>query len=220
VYLAKPVTNDRNLLAKLHVIHAYIAILIFQGVAKARRWRRLMKSILVVWLLTMLAVPARAQDQATAARTAAGCGADNVQFDVKTDKSQHPQGQVPAGKALVYVFEAEKTDAGAFKIGAVTIRIGLDGQWVGANHGSTYFYFLVGPGDHNLCANWQSSFGRVSKLSSAVSLTAEAGQVYYFVTKVDERSHDNPAVWMGAVDPAEAKLLIASASLSNFHPKK
>jgi hypothetical protein len=37
---------------------------------------------------------------------------------------------------------------------------------------------------------------------------------------VDERSHDNPAVWMEAVDPAEAKLLIASASLSDFHPKK
>ncbi len=179
-----------------------------------------MKSILVVSLLTVFAVPVSAQDQAKAARTAAGCGADNVQFDVKTDKSQHPQGQVPVGKALVYVFEVEKTDPAVFKVGAVTIRIGLDGQWVGANHGSTYFYFPVDPGDHNLCANWQSSFERVSKLSSAVSLTAEAGQAYYFLTKVNERSHDNPAVWMEAVDPAEAKLLIASASLSNFHPKK
>jgi hypothetical protein len=206
-------------MATLHVTHVYIAILIFPGVAKARRWRRPMKSMLVVSLLTMLAVPVFAQDQATAARTAAGCGADNVQFDVKTDKSRHPQGQVPPGKALVYVFEVERTDAQAFKIGAVTMRIGLDGQWVGANHGNTYFYFPVDPGDHNLCANWQSSLGRFSKLASAVSLTAETGQVYYFLTKVDERSHDNPAVWMEAVDPAEAKLLIASASLSNFHPK-
>jgi hypothetical protein len=91
---------------------------------------------------------------------------------------------------------------------------------VGANHGNTYFYFPVDPGDHSLCANWQSTLGRISKLASAVSLTAETGQVYYFLTKVDERSHDNPAVWMEAVDPAEAKLLIASASLSDFHPKK
>lgn len=179
-----------------------------------------MKSMLVLALLNMLAGPVFAQDQATAARTAAGCGADDVQFDVKTDKSQHPQGQVPLDKALVYVFEVERTDAGAFKIGAVTIRIGFDGQWVGANHGSTYFYFPVDPGDHNLCANWQSNLGRLSKLASAVSLTAETGQVYYFLTKVDERSHDNPAVWLEAVDPAEAKLLIASSSLSNFHPKK
>jgi hypothetical protein len=207
-------------MATLHVIHAYTATLIFPGVAKARRWRRLMKNMLVVSLLIMLAVPVFAQDQATAARTAAGCGADNVQFDVKTDKSRHPQGQAPPGKALVYVFEVERTDAQALKIGAVTIRIGLDGQWVGANHGNTYFYFPVDPGDHNLCANWQSTFGRFSKLAAAVSLTAETGQVYYFLTKVDERSHDNPAVWMEAVDPAEAKLLIASASLSDFHPKK
>ena len=106
-----------------------------------------MKSMLVVSLLTMLAVPVVAQDQATAARSAAGCGGDNVQFDVKTDKSRHPQGQVPPGKALVYVFEVERTDAQAFKIGAVTMRIGLDGQWVGANHGNTYFYFPVDPGD-------------------------------------------------------------------------
>lgn len=179
-----------------------------------------MMRILVVSLLTMLAVPVHAQDQAAAARTAAGCGADNVQFNVKTDKSQHPQGQVPAGKALVYVFEVEKTDAAAFKIGAVTIRVGLDGQWVGANHGNTYFYFQVAPGDHSICANWQSSIGRVAKLASAISLTAEAGQVYYVLTKVDERSHDNPAVWIEPLDPAEAKLLIASASLSNSHPKK
>ena len=176
--------------------------------------------ILVVSLLTMLALPVHAQNQEAAARTAAGCGADNVQFDVKTDKSLHPQGQAPAGKALVYVFEVEKTDPAAFKVGAVTIRIGLDGQWVGANHGNTYFYFSVDPGDHSICANWQSSLGRLSKLASAISLKAEAGQVYYFLTKVAERSRDNPAVWMEAVDPAEAKLLIASSSLSNSHPKK
>ncbi len=179
-----------------------------------------MKSILVVSLLTLFALPVFAQDQAAAARAAAGCGADNVQYDVKTDKSQHPQGQVPEGKALVYVFEEEKTDANAFKIGAVTIRIGLDSQWMGANHGNTYFYFPVDPGDHNICSNWQSSIGKLSKLASAVSLTAEAGQVYYFQTRVDERSHDKPAVWMEPVDPAEAKLLIASASLSNSRPKK
>jgi hypothetical protein len=128
--------------------------------------------------------------------------------------------QVPADKALVYVIEQEKTDAQTIKIGAVTIRIGLDGQWVGANHGNTYFSLLVDPGVHSLCANWQSSIGRYSKQAAAVSLTPEAGQTYFLLTKVDERSHDNPAVWMEPLDPAEAKLLMASASLSNFHPEK
>ncbi|HTU35806.1 MAG TPA: hypothetical protein VMF66_18540 [Candidatus Acidoferrum sp.] len=177
-----------------------------------------MKCALVMSLLGLLAMPVFAQDQAMAARTAAGCGADNTQYAVKTDKAQHPQGQIPGGKALVYVFEQEKVGPG-FKIGAVTVRVGLDGQWIGANHGNTYFFFAVAPGDHSICANWQSSIGRLAKLASAASLTAAPGQTYYFQARVDERSHDNPAVWMEPVDPAEAKILIASASLSNFCAK-
>jgi hypothetical protein len=179
-----------------------------------------MKTILVVSFIVFSAVAVFAQDQATSARVSAGCGANNTQFDVKTDKSQHPQGQVPEGKALVYIFEQIRTDPHYHMFGAATIRIGLDGLWIGANHGNTYFYFAVDPGDHSLCANWQSSIGRLSKLASAVTMTAEPGQVYYFQAKVDERPNDNPAVWMEPVDPAEAKILIASASLSNFHAKK
>jgi Protein of unknown function (DUF2846) len=179
-----------------------------------------MKSMLFVCLFTLFAAPVFAQEEAMTARTAAGCGADNVQYDVKTDKTQHPLGQVPDGKALVYIFEQEKTNAEAFKIGAATIRVGLDGHWIGANHGNTYFYFPVDPGDHSICANWQSSIMKLAKLASAASLTAEPGQAYYFQVRVDERSHDNPNVWVEPVDPAEAKLLIASASLSNFHAKK
>jgi hypothetical protein len=178
-----------------------------------------MKSMLVVSLFAMFAVPVVAQDQAAAARAAAGCGADNVEFDVKTDKNQHPEGQPDAGKALVYVFEDEKTDPGLV-IGAVTMRIGLDGQWVGADHGKSYFFFSVDPGDHSVCASWQSSLKRLSKLAGAASLTAAPGSVYYFQAKVDARTHDRPAVWMEPVDPAEAKILIASASLSTSHPKK
>jgi hypothetical protein len=178
-----------------------------------------MRTVLAVLLFAFLTLPVFAQDQAATARAAAGCGADNVEFDVKTDRNQHPEGQAEAGKALVYVFEDEKTDPGLV-IGAVTTRIGLDGQWMGANHGKSYFFFSVDPGDHSVCASWQSSLKRLSKLAAAASLTAARGSVYYFQAKVDARSHDRPAVWMEAVDPAEAKILIASASLSTSHPKK
>jgi hypothetical protein len=178
-----------------------------------------MRTVLAVLLFAFLTLPVFAQDQAATARAAAGCGADNVEFDVKTDRNQHPEGQAEAGKALVYVFEDEKTDPGLV-IGAVTTRIGLDGQWMGANHGKSYFFFSVDPGDHSVCASWQSSLKRLSKLAAAASLTAAPGSVYYFQAKVDARSHDRPAVWMEAVDPAEAKILIASASLSTSHPKK
>jgi hypothetical protein len=178
-----------------------------------------MKSLFALFLLAVLTVPAFAQDQAAAARAAAGCGPAKVEFDVKTDKSQHSEATPEAGKALVYVFEEERQDPGLV-IGAVTTRIGLDGQWVGANHGKSHFYFSVNPGEHNLCASWQSSLGIRSKLASAASLTAEAGKVYYFRAKVEERKEERSALKMELIDPAEGKLLLADSSLSDSHPKK
>jgi len=167
----------------------------------------------------LFALPALSQDQAAAARTAAGCGPSEVQFDVKTDKKQHPVAQPEAGKALVYVIEAEKADRGVFKIGAVTTRAGLDGSWVGANHGASYFYFSVEPGEHRLCTDWQSSFKSISRLGSAVSFTAEAGKVYYFRVEVHETSNHPLAVKLEPLDSAAAQFLISSSSLSISHPK-
>jgi hypothetical protein len=179
-----------------------------------------MKNIFAILLFLLLTLPLIAQDQAAAARAAAGCGPDKVEFDVKTDKRQHSEAQPEADKALVYVFENERRDPDALPVLNVTTRIGLDGQWVGANHGTSYFFFSTNPGDHNLCASWQSSVRMYSKLASAATLTAEAGKVYYFQTTVDERNHREPSVRIDPVDPAEAKILLAGSSLSVSHPKK
>jgi hypothetical protein len=124
-----------------------------------------------------------------------------------------------AGKPLIYVFEEEKTDVG-FKIGAVTTRVGLDGAWAGANHGQSYFYFPVDPGDHRLCTAWQSSLQRLSKLGAATSFTAEAGKVYYFRVEVEERKDRQPNLQLAPVDVAEGQLMVASSALSNSHAKK
>lgn len=178
----------------------------------------IMKTVLAVLLLAGPAF-AQTQDPAAAARSAAGCGPQEVQFDVKIDKTQHAPAPPSSGKALVIVLEQEKSDPG-FKIGAVTTRVGLDGSWVGANHGSSFLAFQVDPGEHRVCAQWQSALKRISLLASAATLLAEAGQTYFFETRVDERTHDRPAVRIEPLDPAEAQLLLASAGQSVSHPKK
>jgi hypothetical protein len=172
------------------------------------------------------ALPSPAQDQAAAARAAAGCGPVKTEFDVKTDKSKHPAPQPEEGKALVYVFEQVKTDDLGFAIGGVTTKVGLDGAWVGANQSQSYFFFPAAPGDHRLCTNWQSSLSGRSKLGSALSFSAEPGKVYYFRARVhaltnreDGREHDF-AVKLEPLDPAEAQLLISTLALSSSHPKK
>jgi hypothetical protein len=167
-----------------------------------------------VFLVAVFALPGLAQDQAAAA----GCGPKEVEFDVTTDKKQHPEAKAEAGKAAVYVFEDERRDPNQ-RFGSVTTRIGVDGQWVGANHGKSYFFFSVDPGNHALCANWQSSLKMYSKLASAGSFAAEAGKVYYFRASVEERTQTPPAVRIESVDPAEAQILRAASALSNSHPK-
>jgi hypothetical protein len=173
----------------------------------------------LAWLLCAWPILVLAQNQADTARSAAGCGPDEVQFDVKTDKNQHALPSPEPGKALVVVFEDEKTGT-SLKIGGVTTRVGLDGKWAGANHAESYFAFPADPGDHRLCVNWQSSLKRFSRLGAATTLTAEAGKVYFYRVEIEERSDHAPAVRLKKVDSAEGQFQIASHALSTSHPKE
>jgi hypothetical protein len=166
-------------------------------------------------------MPAPKQDQAWAARTAAGCGPSNAEFDVRTDNKQHPVSQPEPGKALVYFLHVESQDGGIINKGWVTSRVGIDGTWVGANHGKSYFFLSVDPGDHAACTDWQSSLKTYSRQSAAVSFRAEAGRVYYIRTTIMEitRLQRTPGMKLDVIDGAEGQLLISSSALSTAHPK-
>jgi hypothetical protein len=169
----------------------------------------------------LFASPAFAQDSTASLSAAAGCGANEIHFDVKTDKKQHPTTQPDAGKALVYVIGAAWSDYAAVHIGTPPTRFGIDGTWVGANGYRSYFYFPVEPGDHRLCTGVQSKFDRVVKSSlAATSFTAEAGKTYYFRTKTPIDAGSLRTIKLVPVDPAEAQLLLAHTAFSTFHPKK
>jgi hypothetical protein len=138
-------------------------------------------------IVLLFASPAFAQDSTVDLLAAAGCGANEIHFDVKTDKKQHPTTQPDAGKALVYVIGAAWSDYVAVHVGTPPTRFGIDGTWLGANGYRSYFFFPVEPGDHRLCTNMQSKVERVVKSSTAaISFTAEAGKTYYFRTKSPE----------------------------------
>jgi hypothetical protein len=130
-----------------------------------------------ILLALALAVPALAQDQSADLRTAAGCGPVKTQFDVKTDKNQHAVAQPESGNALAYVIVEEQRDPHAMQIGDVTTRVGLDGNWVAANHGQSYISFGVDTGAHRLCTDWQSRLKAEQKLSAAADLVAEAARL-------------------------------------------
>jgi hypothetical protein len=179
-----------------------------------------LRKLLFAFLL--VASPVFAQSQAIDARAAAGCGPADVEFDVKTNKNQHLVQQPESGKAMVYILEQVETDSIDLKLDGITIRLGLDGSWIGATSSQSYLFFPVSPGDHRVCANWQSSLESRSKLGSALSFTAEAGRIYFFRVKVDAITyHDHPqSTKLEAIDPAEAQFLISNFAFSASRPRK
>ena len=162
-----------------------------------------------VLLLAMLlgAGPALAQGDAAAARSAAGCGPSEQMFNVKVTDAQHPMGKPEPGKALVYFFVDLAT--------APTMRVGVDGTWMGANNGMSYFFFQVTPGEHNVCTDWQSGTFKKSseRVGAAMRLTAEAGKTYY-IQLIFHFSH------LKLEDEAEGNFLIGSSLYATSQPKK
>lgn len=158
-----------------------------------------------------------------------GCGPANIKFDVTTTKSHQASPPLESGKALVYFLQ---DDLDYDSRPRPTTRFGIDGGWVGATHANSYFYVSVDPGDHHLCANWQSFVGFATKRSTAAAhFTAEAGKTYYFraqnITKMDHSGgeHDVESVRLAEIvleplDPDEAQVLMHSFSLSSSHTRK
>jgi hypothetical protein len=175
-----------------------------------------MKYRLMILLLVIAIFPASRCIAAT--NLPASCGPDGERFDVKTDKESHPEGTPEAAKALVYMI-----GEGISSIGQETVRVGLDGAWVGANHGASYFFFSVAPGEHHVCANWQSSLERFSKQVSLNRFTAEAGKVYYFRVRLgaDYASYDSIS-WLDLepINSDEGQYLVSVFAVSTSHKKK
>jgi hypothetical protein len=109
------------------------------------------------------------------------CGDDKVKFNV-TIESSKPSAAPEASKAQIVFIENENHMIGPFM--HATVRFGMDGAWVGANNGNSFFTATVDPGVHHLCASWQSAFSTLKKSIDVASFTAEPGKVYYFAADV------------------------------------
>jgi len=178
-----------------------------------------MKTALALILFSLsFSFSAYAQERPAQPGAEAACGPLGVNFDTETSTAQ-PPAQPEPGKALVYVAEDFTTVQGS--IGAITIKVGLDGAWMGASHGSSYVFFQLDPGEHHLCIKWQSHLKRFSKLAAFARLTAEPGKTYYFRA----RSMFSPQ-WateyldLDALDPDEGQYMVATSPLMASHPKK
>jgi hypothetical protein len=179
-----------------------------------------MTAALVILLLAVSAVfPATAR-----AQTGPGCGPANIKFVVTMKPLAGTLPGATAGKALVFFLQ----DDLQFSSRPVphpsprsTTRFGIDGVWVGATNTDSYFYVSVDPGEHHLCANWQSVHLVGAPLSTAVlHFTAQAGKAYYFRAKETGSQDIASEILFSRLDSDEAKLIMNSFWLSSSHPKK
>jgi len=146
-----------------------------------------MKAKIGVFLLVLLlAITARSW----ATTLPDSCGDDKTQFDVKTQKHQPTPAPPAEGKAQIVFIEAMDKNLACWSCGAPTSRFGIDGAWVGATKGNSYFAIDVTPGEHHLCTDWQSTFRRIDEKVGMTDFVAEAGKTYYFEAKVRIKEHN------------------------------
>jgi hypothetical protein len=87
--------------------------------------------------LILFAISAFAQEGPAQLGPHAACGPVGVNFKTETSVAQSLPQPEP-GKALVYV--VEDFPGSSETIGAPTIKVGIDGNWVGATQGRSYLY--------------------------------------------------------------------------------
>jgi hypothetical protein len=168
-----------------------------------------------VLAFVLFAWPCVAQSYVPPIDPEAACGPNEVSFQVKAD----PQGQHLAtaerGEAVVYIVETQKV----YDVGNITVKIALDGAWVGANQGDSYFFVTVKPGEHHLCARWQSSLASRQEVSLN-NLTAESGKTYYFSIRITGDGREGYSFDLVKINSDEAQLLIARSPYSISRAKK
>ena len=183
----------------------------------------------VVLLLCAMLIPVARASAKTILPDA--CGDDSVKFDVTTRKNQPPPTPPAADKAqIIFVETVDKENIGiCVHCDQVVTRLGLDGAWVGANNGNSYFAYSVEPGVHHVCTNWSSILKSFSKKVGVASFTAEPGKTYYFQAKILMKMHDTGTTQAGEMEQHldllplsedEGRYLVKISPLSTGIPKK
>jgi hypothetical protein len=161
-----------------------------------------------------------AQDSAPTPLPQNACGPMNVKFQIRMENTPSPNVKPEAGRALVYVIEDQQ-----FKgVKEVTVRIGVDGTWIGATRGDSYLSFSVAPGEHHLCADIIPGVLSTARRVSLFGLTTEAGNVYYFRARTtggpssamfdNGLEEDTIAIDLDRLNSDEGQFLVAYSPLS------
>lgn len=144
----------------------------------------------------------------------AACGDEKATLQVELQKDPHALIDPAPGKAeLVFIEDADFRQS-CF-LCSIATRVGIDGRWVGANQGNSYFAITVAPGEHHLCTNWQSTDPDLKSKTGLGEINAEAGQIYFYRVRITRTGYGLELV---PVDRQEGSFRLRSATLSIVPP--
>ncbi len=103
-------------------------------------------------------------------------------------------------------------------MGYPTTKYALDGSWVGAGHGDSWFAVAVAPGEHHVCATLQSSF--VDQRVELAHFSVDAGKSYFYPHPVGSvKGTVEYFSWM-PIDSDEGEYAFSMYPMATAHAKK
>jgi hypothetical protein len=191
---------------------------------------RILRNAFAVGLTLLVAIAAFSQNGqerlATKLRIQqadAACGGPSAKFTVQPGALIQPTVSIGKDEARVYILDDTVIpfQPGQHLSGAATIKVGLNGQWIGATKGRSYIALPVQAGEDHFCGRVQLSRFRwpagcfMVGNTALLQLHVVAGQTYYVRARAYKIDLGDDgflcAVNLDTVNPDEGKLLLAES---------
>ncbi len=149
------------------------------------------------------------------------CGPVKPAIRIQTSKHNHPPIPLAPGAATLVFVQRIPVCLGCSADRVGVTRIGMDGSWVGGNKGNSYFAVTVAPGEHHVCAYWDTFELSGEDKLWLTDVTAQPGHTYYYKVEVlPDWQQRQPMLRLKALQPDEANLLISGSSFATVEHKK
>lgn len=134
------------------------------------------------------------------------CGPQDAKFSVRLGNGPPPVSSPQNGTGTVVI--VPEGIGISFGCRSMTVRVGLDGTWIGATCLGGALVSEVGAGSHHLCVDLLQR--RKPEDSAFHSLMVEPGKTYYFRAE----AVDQIALHLEAIDEDEGKYLLSTTRVS------
>lgn len=183
-----------------------------------RRWTVVVGLTGLTCLACLGSEPTKSRNSWSFPEVAQSCGPRDVMLDVRqTDGAGRPSKQPASGESLVYVVQDVQEQVPANS--SLVTRFGVDGRWVGANRGRSYFYMELQPGTHHLCVSGQWTRLRSENSIALRRIIMDNGQVYYVRVRFLYPAEGGISLGLETVDEDEGRFLVDSSAYSESHPQ-